>query len=823
MKIGLLFLLVLLLAFNRAECRRPKDRRNKKKKEKKAGARNRLKDLLKSNRLNSGDTPTAPLPTEREQTMWDRYEKFNCLVNFPTYPKADVSFHEENRKELSSKYMETRAYGRRISAEAEFQRAVSGKWSSENDEWYNTELRKVHHEGVLGTMGDVWTKLMQGLTVYEQYGFERWNLEKHQTLIKQREGLREKFEFLYSFLTHPKSLLGNQMRNRDMINLHYKTTFIRGWTSATTTTTEGHPNLLYPDDLNLLMKLRGFSLRDQEDVCVSKFIACAMREKELRVVGVDMHILYNTNDDSSTYRNTLILEEKMLLLRELPWLDTLWTAYETSTDDQSQLDIEGKRWCKALEALPKLRVLNTKFQLPSDCSLIALKSLVLNKRNRAKFWKPTEYDWVCNSPLLQSFESDSTYALAECLGRSTDLLRIDVRGGQFGTAKTKVGVDPIPAALSSLKNLVIFVAFEMNKFKCPPPDHQARSRKAGTGPCQPTYLWKGMIATPEPPWQCPFAGWRPKFDDMTQPWWSWTSIEKFWVDANFFHGSIPSEIADRWPNLRTLDLYDNDLTGVIPKEIGQLSQLHQLLLQDNRFSGNIPFNEILKLPKLMSMNVGTNPELHGCIVKKQLFDHPSLQLEDFYISAAKHIVVRSTSQECEILQRRQSEGGTARAPFDYDAELRETMRVPRTTVNARMNNNKKKKKKKTRLQLFKEKRRGGQPKFACMDRNGVIDYSLKTKEACEAAVDVATPIPGQSVNRVNRGSEEMYDDDDDEMYDDDDEMYDDDDGDYLDKKASQTLPSQRSDADVAHDDDREAFARALGDLADAEEDDEREL
>ena len=110
-----------------------------------------------------------------------------------------------------------------------------------------------------------------------------------------------------------------------------------------------------------------------------------------------------------------------------------------------------------------------------------------------------------------------------------------------------------------------------------------------------------------------------------------------------------------------------------------------------------------------------------------------------------------------------------------------------------------------------------------MDRNGVIDYSLKTKEACEAAVDVATPIPGQSVNRVNRGSDEMYDDDNDEMYDDDDEMYDDDDGDYLDKKASQTLPSQRSDADVAHDDDREAFARALGDLADAEEDDEREL
>jgi Leucine-rich repeat (LRR) protein len=37
-----------------------------------------------------------------------------------------------------------------------------------------------------------------------------------------------------------------------------------------------------------------------------------------------------------------------------------------------------------------------------------------------------------------------------------------------------------------------------------------------------------------------------------------------------------------------LDLYDNQLTGVIPPEIGNLTNLTQLILKNNQLSGIIP-------------------------------------------------------------------------------------------------------------------------------------------------------------------------------------------------------------------------------------------
>ena len=72
---------------------------------------------------------------------------------------------------------------------------------------------------------------------------------------------------------------------------------------------------------------------------------------------------------------------------------------------------------------------------------------------------------------------------------------------------------------------------------------------------------QAMVDFNDEPWQCPAHGWAVKFDDLALPFWNWTKLEKFWVDANFFHGSIPGSIAARWPMLRSLDLYNNDLTG----------------------------------------------------------------------------------------------------------------------------------------------------------------------------------------------------------------------------------------------------------------------
>jgi len=52
-------------------------------------------------------------------------------------------------------------------------------------------------------------------------------------------------------------------------------------------------------------------------------------------------------------------------------------------------------------------------------------------------------------------------------------------------------------------------------------------------------------------------------------------------------GSIPPEIGDL-TNLRHLYLYNNQLTGSIPSEIGNLTNLTYLRLSSNQLTGEIP-------------------------------------------------------------------------------------------------------------------------------------------------------------------------------------------------------------------------------------------
>lgn len=54
-----------------------------------------------------------------------------------------------------------------------------------------------------------------------------------------------------------------------------------------------------------------------------------------------------------------------------------------------------------------------------------------------------------------------------------------------------------------------------------------------------------------------------------------------------------------------LSLYNNRLTGTIPKEIGELEELVTLRLHNNKLEGNIP-NELLDLNKLTTLNIENN-------------------------------------------------------------------------------------------------------------------------------------------------------------------------------------------------------------------------
>jgi Leucine-rich repeat (LRR) protein len=66
-----------------------------------------------------------------------------------------------------------------------------------------------------------------------------------------------------------------------------------------------------------------------------------------------------------------------------------------------------------------------------------------------------------------------------------------------------------------------------------------------------------------------------------------TNLERLYLYDNQLTGSIPPEIGNL-TNLTYLNLHDNQLTGSIPSEIGNLTNLTYLSLHDNQLTGEIP-------------------------------------------------------------------------------------------------------------------------------------------------------------------------------------------------------------------------------------------
>ena len=66
-----------------------------------------------------------------------------------------------------------------------------------------------------------------------------------------------------------------------------------------------------------------------------------------------------------------------------------------------------------------------------------------------------------------------------------------------------------------------------------------------------------------------------------------TSLNSLYLGWNQLTGSIPSEIGNL-TNLTKLHLPSNQLTGEIPSEIGNLTSLYRLQLYSNQFSSEIP-------------------------------------------------------------------------------------------------------------------------------------------------------------------------------------------------------------------------------------------
>ncbi len=89
-----------------------------------------------------------------------------------------------------------------------------------------------------------------------------------------------------------------------------------------------------------------------------------------------------------------------------------------------------------------------------------------------------------------------------------------------------------------------------------------------------------------------------------------TNLISLYLGNNSLSGSIPTEIGNL-TNLRNLGLSNNSLSGSIPTEIGNLTNLISLWLSNNNLSGSIP-TEIGNLTNLISLWLSNN-NLSGSI------------------------------------------------------------------------------------------------------------------------------------------------------------------------------------------------------------------
>ena len=87
------------------------------------------------------------------------------------------------------------------------------------------------------------------------------------------------------------------------------------------------------------------------------------------------------------------------------------------------------------------------------------------------------------------------------------------------------------------------------------------------------------------------------------------NLRQLRVGNNELTGPIPTELGDL-TELETLSLRSNALTGPIPTELGSLASLNWLILAENRFSGALPA-ELGELEQLNGLILNDNPGLAG--------------------------------------------------------------------------------------------------------------------------------------------------------------------------------------------------------------------
>ena len=112
-----------------------------------------------------------------------------------------------------------------------------------------------------------------------------------------------------------------------------------------------------------------------------------------------------------------------------------------------------------------------------------------------------------------------------------------------------------------------------------------------------------------------------------------TNLTHLWLYSNQLSGEIPSELGSL-ANLTELWLYSNQLSGSIPSELGSLANLTELWLYSNQLSGSIP-SELGNLANLTVLGLTFN-QLSGEIPSElgNLANLTGLQLSSNQLSGA---------------------------------------------------------------------------------------------------------------------------------------------------------------------------------------------
>lgn len=91
-----------------------------------------------------------------------------------------------------------------------------------------------------------------------------------------------------------------------------------------------------------------------------------------------------------------------------------------------------------------------------------------------------------------------------------------------------------------------------------------------------------------------------------------TNLKQVLLQNNNISGPIPTELGTL-PRLQTLDLSNNHFSGAVPASLGQLSNLHYLRLNNNSLSGAFPVS-LAKIPQLAFLDLSYN-NLSGPVPK----------------------------------------------------------------------------------------------------------------------------------------------------------------------------------------------------------------